>query len=283
MRVLATALMSALLPISAAAETLKIYNWVDYFGETTVEDFERETGITVELSTFDVNEELEQALVDGEQYDLVFPSDSYFTSQVAGGMYQKINKMLIPNYYKGMDRSVLATLYETVDPGNRFGIPYLWGTTGLVVNAEQVRKVLGPDVKLDSWSLVYNKRNLIKLADACGVVMFDSPSEVIPSYLHYNKRPYSSADQADYRKAAAFFKSVQSKVTWLNSEPELEVLEGRACVATSWSGDYFEGVWALEEEGKPIIGEYVIPSEGAPMWFDMMAIPASLYQTLWPA
>ena len=146
MRVLATALMSALLPISAAAETLKIYNWVDYFGETTVEDFERETGITVELSTFDVNEELEQALIDGEQYDLVFPSDSYFTGQVAGGMYQKINKMLIPNYYKGMDRSVLATLYETVDPGNRFGIPYLWGTTGLVVNAEQVREVLGADV-----------------------------------------------------------------------------------------------------------------------------------------
>jgi len=259
----------------ASAETLKIYNWIDYFGETTIADFEAETGIKVELDTFEVNEDLEQALLDGKVYDLVFPSDSYFSRQTSLGLYQAINKVRLPNYYKGMDREVLATLYATVDPGNKFGIPYLWGTTGLVVDEAKVREVLGNDVALDSWSLIFDKKNLKKLAQSCGVVLFDSPEEIFPSFLNYHKRPYSSKQLSDYVFAADFFTDVESKITWLNEETEVEVLEGRACVAMAWSGDFFEASWAMEEEGIEYTAEYFIPSEGAPMWFDMMAIPAN--------
>ncbi len=275
MRGLIAALTASVLSVSASAETVKIYNWNDYFGETTIEDFERETGITVELSNFETNEDLERSLQAGEVYDVVFPSDSYFTRQADQGWYQRINKMLLPNYYKGMDRNVLATLYETVDPGNKFGIPYLWGTTGLVVDAEKVRAVLGADVALNSWSLVFDRNNLRKLVNSCGVAMFDSPEEVMPYYLHYQGKSHSSTDASDWRNAQAYLKPFASKITWLGDATELEVLEGRACVAMAWSGDFFESLWALEEEGVVSDAFYVIPSEGAPMWFDMMAIPAN--------
>ena len=61
-----------------AAPTVHIYNWSDYIGETTLEDFEKKTGIKPVYDVFDSNETLDGKLLAGRSgYDVVVPSNHF--------------------------------------------------------------------------------------------------------------------------------------------------------------------------------------------------------------
>src|SRR3546814_9130053 len=76
------------------------------------------------------------------------------------------------------------------DPDNAHSVPYLWGTTGIGYNVAKVKAALGEDAPVNSWDLVFKPENIAKLKD-CGVVMLDTPQEIIPSVLR-------SAEQTSY-------------------------------------------------------------------------------------
>jgi len=46
--------------VLAASREVKVFAWVDYVNEDMIDGFEKETGITVNLSTFGSNDEAEQ-------------------------------------------------------------------------------------------------------------------------------------------------------------------------------------------------------------------------------
>ena len=72
---------------------------------------------------------------------------------------------------------------EKYDPGNKFGIPYLWGTTGIAYNVDMIKKRM-PNASLDSWKMIFEPENLKRFAD-CGIYMLDAGDEVIPAALKY--------------------------------------------------------------------------------------------------
>ena len=254
-----------------AASTVHIYNWSDYIGETTLADFQKETGIKPVYDVFDSNETLEGKLLAGRTgYDVVVPSNHFLGKQIKAGAFQKLDKSKLPNY-SNLDPVLLKRL-EQNDPGNLYAVPYLWGTNGIGYNVDKVKAVLGVD-KIDSWAVVFEPENIKKL-QSCGVAFLDSADEMMPTVLNYMGLNANSTNPEDYKKAEAKLLAVRPYVTYFHSSKYIaDLANGDICVAIGFSGDMFQARNRAAEAKKGVNIAYSIPKEGGALWFDMLAIP----------
>ena len=221
---------------------------------------------------YDSNETLDGKLMTGKSgYDVVFPSNHFMARQIQGGALKKLDKSQLPNWNNL--NPVLLKALETNDPGNEHGFPYLWGSTGIGYNVAKVKAVLG-DVPLDSWDLILKPENMKKLSQ-CGVAILDNGPEVLPITLHYLGLPHHSKDPADYKKAEATLMAIRPYVRYFHSSKYVsDLANGEICVAVGFSGDIMQAANRAKEANNGVDIGYVIPKEGAPMWFDMVAMPA---------
>ena len=259
-------------PAAEEEKVLNVYNWSDYIAPDTLAKFEKETGIKVTYDVFDSNEVLETKLVTGNTgYDVVVPSLTFLARQIQAGVFMPLDKTKIPNL-ANMDPEIQANIAK-LDPGNTHSVNYLWGTTGIGFNVKKIKEIFGDAAPVDSWALVFDPANLAKLKE-CGVYMLDTPSEIIPPVLNFLGEDPNSFDPAVIAKAEARLKELRPFITQFHSSEYINALaNGDACVAVGWSGDIFQAATRAEEANNGVEIAYVIPKEGAPMWFDMMAIP----------
>ncbi|MES0880296.1 polyamine ABC transporter substrate-binding protein [Roseibium sp. SCP14] len=269
--------VAALGLISGAAfaqdRTVNVYNWSDYIDESILEDFTKETGIKVVYDVFDSNEVLEtKLLAGGTGYDVVVPTGSFLARQIQAGVFSELDKSKltnISNMWKDIEERV-----EKYDPGNKYSINYMWGTTGIGYNVDKVKAALGDDAPVDSWDLLFKPENLEKLKE-CGVFVLDAPTEMFPAALNYLGMDPDSKDPEELKKAGELLKSVRPNVQKFHSSEYINALaNGDICVAVGWSGDVLQARDRAAEADNGVNVEYSIPKEGALMWFDQMAIPA---------
>lgn len=277
---LSIGLLAASLP-AVAATNLNFYNWSDYIAPNTLESFEQETGINVTYDVFDSNEVLEAKLMaGGSGFDIVVPSSQFLGRQIQAGIFQEMDLSQLPNY-SNLDPELMQVLTE-VDPGNRYGIPYLWGTTGIGYNVEQVKAVLGEDAPVNSWDLIFKPEYLSKLR-SCGVAILDAPGEVMPIALNYLGKDPNSTNKKDYKgnsQLAKLLKTMRPNVRYFHSSQYInDLANGEVCVALGWSGDILQAASRAEENGNGVKVDFTIPKEGAPVWFDMLAVPADASNT----
>ncbi|HUZ75552.1 MAG TPA: polyamine ABC transporter substrate-binding protein [Stellaceae bacterium] len=274
--ILALVLAFAVAAVPARAEAsqqLNIYNWSDYIAPDTVARFERETGIKVNYDVYDSNETLEAKLLAGHSgYDLVVPSASPFLArQIAAGVYRPIDKAKLANY-GNLDPRILAAAAKA-DPGNRYGVPYLWGTTGIGYNKAMVAAALGPNAPTDSDRLLFDPANAKKLA-SCGISLLDTAQELFPAALAYLGRDPLSRAPAELERAVGVIAGIRPYVRKFNSSEYInDLANGDLCIAYGYSGDVIQARNRAREAKNGIAIAYAIPKEGAMMWIDMMAIP----------
>ena len=263
---------AATLDGAAEEKVLNVYNWSDYIAPDTLANFEKETGIKVTYDVFDSNEVLETKLVTGNTgYDVVVPSLTFLARQIQAGVFMPLDKSKLPNL-ANMDPEIQANI-AVLDPGNTHSVNYLWGTTGIGYNVKKIKEILGDDAPVDSWALAFDPAVLAKLKD-CGVYFLDTPSEIIPPVLKYLGEEPNSFDPAVIAKAETRLQELRPFITQFHSSEYINALaNGDACLAVGWSGDIFQAQARAEEANNGVEIAYVIPKEGAPMWFDMMAIP----------
>lgn len=272
-----TALAASVLTLagsSMAQGVVNVYNWSDYIGEDVISAFEAETGIRVVYDVFDSNEVLEGKLLAGRTgYDLVVPTVDFMGRQIQAGIFQPIQKDLLSNYDE-LDPDLMEIIGR-MDPGNQYAVPYMWGTTGIGFIEDKVVAALGEDAPLDSWDLVFDPENLAKLS-SCGVAFLDASSELFPAALHYLGLDPNSRDAADYQGAAGdLLRSLAPHVTYFHSSRYIDDLaSGEICVAIGYSGDIAQAMVSAEEADNGVEITYVIPEEGALLWFDAFGIPA---------
>jgi putrescine transport system substrate-binding protein len=270
----ATTAIAMTLAFAAQAQdkVVNVYNWSDYIDESIIQEFTAETGIKVVYDVFDSNEILETKLLAGSTgYDVVVPTGSFLARQIQAGVFQKLDKSKLPNLTNMWD--VVSERTAKYDPGNEYSINYMWGTVGIGYNVAKVREALGVE-EIDSWDVVFKPENIEKLA-GCGVYMLDSPTDIVPTALMYLGLDPNSTEADDLAKAEELLLSIRPHVRKFHSSEYINGLaNGDICVAVGWSGDVFQARDRAAEADQGVEVAYVVPEEGAQMWFDQMAIPA---------
>ena len=265
------ALIVSAMAAHADDKVVNVYNWSDYIDPKVLDEFTKETGIRVVYDTYDSNEVLETKLLAGNTgYDVVVPSGTFLQRQIQAGVYQKLNKALLPNM-KGLWPEIMQRL-AVYDPGNLYAVDYMWFTTGIAFNVDKAKERL--DGKLpDSWSLIFNPANLKKFAD-CGVYVLDSPEDLFTPALKYLGLDPNSKNPADIRKAADLLAKMRPYVKKFHSSEYINALaNGDICLAVAWAGDSFQARNRAREAGNGVNIDYVIPKEGTLMSLDTLAIP----------
>lgn len=261
--------------LAATAEaqdrTVNVYNWSDYIDPDVLTRFTEETGISVVYDNYDNNEIVEtKLLAGGSGYDIVVPSAPNVARQIQAGTIAPLDKSKIPNLVHQWEE--IAERLTVYDPGNEHAVNYMWGTTGIGYNVDKVLERM-PDAPVDSWAMIFDPDVISKFAD-CGITVLDTPEELVPAALNYLGLNPDSKDQADLEKAGELLMSVRPHIQRFHSSDYIEGLaNGDICLAVGYSGDIFIAKNRAEEAGAGINVQYVIPKEGAAMWFDSFVMP----------
>src|ERR1700733_9746420 len=255
-----------------ADKVVNVYNWSDYIDPTILPAFEKEYGIKVNYDVFDSNEVLETKLLAGHTgYDVVVPSASFLQRQIQAGVFQKLDKSLLPNL-KNLDPDITRRL-EVSDPGNQYGVIYLWGTAGIGYNDVQIASAMA-NAPVDSLAMLLDP-NVIKNFQSCGVSFLDSAVDGVGAALLYLGRDPKSETLDDLHAAEKVLLAVRPYVRYINSSKYIEDLaNGDICLALGWSGDVIQARSRAADAGKTFKIKYNVAKEGAIMFFDMLAIPA---------
>lgn len=267
----AASTLALIVGAGAAERVVNVYNWSDYIDESILSDFTKETGIKVVYDVFDNQDIVETKMLAGSSgYDVVVITGPFLTRQIAAGVYQKLDKSKLPNL-KYMWPEVTGRVAD-YDPGNEYGVDYMWGTTGIGYNAAKIKAIM-PDAPVDSWDMIFKPEIVSKFKD-CGVQVLDASEEMIPAALKYLGKNPDSKDPADMEEAGKLLASVKPYIQKFHSSEYINALaNGDICLAVGYSGDILQARNRAEEAGNGIEIKYVIPKEGANMWFDIMAIP----------
>ncbi len=271
--VLGMATLMSSLAFATNDNVLNVYNWNDYEAPDTVSNFEKQTNIHVVTDYFDTNEVLEAKLLAGKSgYDLVFPGSDFLSRQIKAGIFLKLDKSKIPNY-KNLD-PVKMELLSKLDPNNQYAIPYQQGTTGIGYNVKKIKEIFGNDYVVDSWDFIFKEENISRL-EQCGVAVLNNPTEVFATALNYLGLDPNSTNQADYSQAGKLLMKIRPYIRYFHSSQYIsDIASGDVCVVFGWSGDILQGSNSAKEANNGVEINYVVPKEGALVWYDMMAIPA---------
>jgi len=259
-------------PVSGTPNNvLHVYNFADYIGESTIRDFESRTGIKVNYDVYDSNELLSTKLLTGNSgYDVVFPSGWYVRRDLPAGVFLKLDKSKLPNL-ANLDPGIMK-FAETYDPGNQHAVVYLWGTTGIGYNPDMVEKALGTRT-IDSWSAVFDPAVASRLA-GCGIAMLDSGGDILALAKLYLGLDMNSQAPADLATAKAVLMGVRPYVRYFDSSRYVsDLATGEICVAVGWVNGMYQARTRGAKAAAPVEVIYTLPKEGAPVWFDFMAIP----------
>ena len=240
---------------SASAEELTVFNWFDYIDPAVIDLFEEETGITVKYVNFTTNEEMYTKIEAGAgTYDVIFPSDYMIERMIKHDMLEELDLSAMPNFANVMDR----LKDPSYDPGNRFSVPYMWGTLGYLYNTEMV------DEELTSWSALFDEKY------AGNVIMMNSMRDSIGLALKYLGYSMNTRNEAELNEAKdLLIKQKQDKIQcgYLLDETKDKMVGGEAAIGVVYSGD---AQYAIEKNESLV---YVVPEEGSNIWVDGMCIP----------
>ncbi|SMB79932.1 spermidine/putrescine transport system substrate-binding protein [Pasteurella testudinis DSM 23072] len=239
----------------ALAQKLYVYNWTEYIPSKLLADFTKETGIEVIYSTFESNEEMysKMKLTQQSGYDLVFPSSYYIGKMAQENMLQPLDKSKLSN----LGNISTELLDKPFDPNNRYSLPYVYGLTGIGLNAAEI----DPSA-VSSWQDLWNaqyKGKVLLTADSREVFHF--------ALLLLGYSPNTS-DENEIKQAYELLKSLMPNVVAFNSDsPEVPYLQGEVEIGMIWNGSAFRA----QHENPDI--RFVYPKEGAIFWMDNYAIP----------
>ncbi len=258
---------------NAQDNQLNIYNWAEYTAEDTIPGFERQTGIKVQYDTYDSNDTLQAKLLTGKSgYDIVVPSTHFAARQLEAGLFQKLDKSKIPNW-SNLDPAIMALL-KPVDPNNEYLVPWGYGTNALGLNVTKAREIMGADVKLNDWSLLFDPEKA-KQFQSCGISVLDEAAQVFPAALHYMGKDPNSSNPDDYRQALEMLKKVRPYIRQFSSSGYIdELASGDLCLVYAYSGDVLIAADRAREAKRGYEIDFFLPDDGAPAWFDTMAVLA---------
>jgi len=240
---------------SVAQEKVVLYNWADYIPDSVLRSFTKETGIKVEVATFDSNETMfaKLQLVNGKGYDLAIPTTFFIERMKRADLIQPIDKSKLKNF-KNLEPSLLNQAY---DPDNKYSIPYLWGSTAIAVNTDEMDAS-----SITSW------KDLWKPEFKDQILLLDDVRDIFLMALKAKGFENNTTNEDEIRQAyEALVELLPNVKLFLSDSPKGPLIQGNVPMGVMWNGETY---MAQLELGTV---EYVYPSEGVTLWVDSFVIP----------
>lgn len=232
-----------------------VYNWGDYLDPEVIDMFEEETGIHVVYEEFETNEIMYPKVQSGAiAYDVVCPSDYMIQRMIENDLLAEINFDNVPNLqYIG---STYMEQSRQFDPENKYSVPYLWGTVGILYNRSMV------DEPVDSWSILWDE----KYKDS--ILMQDSVRDAFAVALKLLGYSLNSTDLDELEAAKNLLIEQKPLVqAYVIDQVRDKMIGNEAALGVIYSG---EALYCQMEN--PDL-EYAIPKEGTNLWIDSWVIP----------
>lgn len=232
-----------------------VYNWGEYIDPDVITQFEKETGIEVIYNDFQTNEEM-YPLIEKKavQYDVVCPSDYMIQKMAEHDLLAEINYDNVPNI-KNIDPAYLKKA-EIFDPGNKYSVPYCWGTVGILYNKTMV------DEPIDSWEAIFDE----KYND--NILMMDSIRDAYMISLISLGYDQNTTDEAQIEEATEKLKKQHPLVqAYVVDQVRDKMINEEAALGVIYSG---EAIYT-QRENEDLV--YVVPKEGSNVWIDGWVIP----------
>lgn len=233
-----------------------VYNWGEYIDEETIKLFEEETGIEVIYDEFQTNEIMYPKVESGASaYDVICPSDYMVQKMIDNDLLAELNWDNLPN----AKANIGAQYYEQAtafDPGNKYCVPYCWGTVGILYNTTMV------DEPVTSWSILWDE----KYKDS--ILMQESVRDLFMVALKELGYSMNSTNEQELQEAKdLLIKQVPLVQAYVIDEVRDKMIGGEAALGVIYSG---EAIYTQREN--PDLA-YVIPEEGTNIWIDGWVIP----------
>lgn len=242
-----------------SAGEVNVYNWGDYIslGEdgllNVIDEFEKETNIKVNYTTYETNEELYNMLKNSNvSYDVVIPSEYMISKLIEEDMLLELNYDNIPNYKYVMDRFKSLTC----DPDGKYTVCYSWGVTGMVYDTTKV------DKKPTSWESLWDE-NL-----KGEILMFNNSRDAYAIAMQLCGINPANCTKEDVDKASeklATQKPILKKYVMDQVFTEME--NSQAAIAPYYAGD----IMTMLDNNEDL--DYAMPQDGANLFYDAMCIP----------
>jgi spermidine/putrescine transport system substrate-binding protein len=235
---------------------LILYNWVEYMPQSVMDAFTKEYGITIKYVAYETEEDVPKNIQAGNVYDLVLTNPEFIPQMIEEGLLKPIDYQQIPNF-----KNVSANFRDLVfDPGNKYSIPFHWGTTGILVRTDLI------DRPITSWNDLWDP----VFAGKVGIwAMPQASTQISLKALGYS---INTDDPAELEKAGQYLLQLKPNAVLVSGletsmVPMLE--SGQVEIGFGWAYDA-----ALGKEANVQI-EYVIPEEGTILWMDSFVVPAN--------
>ena len=207
----------------------------------------------VTVENYASNEEmLSKLAAGGGEYDIIQPSEYVIEALVKEKVLHPLDRSKIPNL-KNIDPQFLN---QPFDLGNKFSVPFMAGTVGIVVNNDLVKD----DIR--SYVDVFKPENKGK------IVVLDDAREIVTWALLANGLNINQITDKSLNKIKPTLEQWLPLVKVYDSDsPKTALLNGDVALGVVWGG---EGAILLNKNKK---FRWVVPSEGTHLFIDSLAIP----------
>lgn len=236
-------------------QSINVYNWGEYIDQSVLDDFEAQTGIKVNYTTYASNEEMYSKIVSGAaSYDVIIPSEYMISKMINEDLLAELNFDNIPNYkYIGDEYRGLS-----YDPDEKFSVPYTWGTVVIVYNTKFVDE---EDVADESINLLWNEKY------AGNILMFDNPRDTFALAHIRLGNSINTTNPDDWYAAAEELKKQKPLVqAYVMDQIFDKMINEEAYIAAYYAGD----AMTMMDENEDLAA--YVPREGANMFFDSMCV-----------
>ncbi len=242
-------------------QQLYIFNWTDYIDPVLIAEFEKANDCKIVYDTYNSNENmLTKLLTTQSAYDIVVPSGDHVSILQSQGVLEPLDKTKLKNY-ANIDTLILNKAQQ-FDEGNKYSIPYFWGTAGFIYNK---KKLSDAEMKSPSWMLIADA----KFAKNKAITMLDDEREVIGAALIYNGYDPNILTDDTIAKARATLLQWDKNVSQYDSDSfKNEIQDGSVWMAQAYNGDALQVMKENSDVG------FTLPKEGSTLWIDFLVIPA---------
>lgn len=241
--------------------TLNVYNWGEYISDGAEDTldvnayFEELTGIKVNYTNFDSNEDMYAKIKSGgANYDVIIPSDYMIERMIEEDLLLKLDMKNIPNF-KYIDEKYKGLYF---DVSNEYTVAYNVGYVGLVYNTKMIKE------KPDSWSILWDEKYQGQ------ILMFNNPRDGFAIAQSLLGQDYNSTNPSDWALAYNKLLEQKSVVRSYVMDEVFNIMEsGDAAVAPYYIGD----IVTMMDNNEDLDVAY--PKEGANVFVDSMCIPVT--------